>query len=201
MYTGSFTPTALATYCPTQLAVEVVYTDGETTTTGTVTTALAVTSTSYEPATWTHYYYDTTTTITSPALSYTYTNAVSTTTYETSCTSTSYTAAATGTTTTQAAKCAPTNLITSISGVQNANHLEWITSLPANDPANKDASSCCQACVEDDECVAMSYIGGTGGGYGCELLRGSECGNSSIQVNLGVSNWAVQAGCGSVLLI
>jgi hypothetical protein len=194
VYTGSFTPTSLPTYCHTALIVEETYLAGTSTQTNTYTTTPRVTTTIFTPDTSIKYVHDGTTTVTVTGSDYTYTDAISTTTVGTTCTSTSYTATA-STTTTQAAKCAPTNLITGLLSVGNAQGLDGIR-YSGSEVANKDASSCCQACVES-ECVAMDFTPG----YGCTLSRG-ECGKS-IQVTYGFTygeGFSAQAGCGSVEL-
>lgn len=192
-------PTVLTTLCPTRTAYETVYLDGEITSTGTRTDTPVVTGTSYSSRTSTDYYYDTTTTVTSLDYSFVYETATSTETYATECTSTSYTATATGVSPTQSAKCAPTNLVSGLVQVGPGSDLNVESFWRTENPANRDASSCCQACVEDENCVAMDYLEGEG--YGCELYHntGSEC-EGSIQVKYGVGNFVAQAGCGAVLL-
>jgi hypothetical protein len=197
VYTGSYTSTPLASYCSTELVYTTLYPKGKVTSTVTRTDTPVVTSTSYIPATSTHYYYDATTTVTVPHLYYTYTDATSTTTVGTECATTSYTATASATTT-QAAKCAPTNLITGLSSSGNQDGLDNVR-YSGNETANKDASSCCQACVDSD-CVAMDFTPG----FGCTLWKnsGDDCGRS-IQVTYGFTygpGFSAQAGCGSVFL-
>jgi hypothetical protein len=196
VYTGSYTPTALTTYCPTSTAYEDVYASGEpvtSTVTETSIPVVTVISTAYEV--YTDYYYDTTTTVTSHYSAFDYTTETSTQTYASDCTSTSYTTTA-STTTTQSAKCAPTNFVMNLSSVGNQDGLDAENLWQKQDPANKDASTCCQVCVEDEDCVAMSFYSG------CSLYRGSECGKS-IQVTYdfpGANGFMAQAGCGAVVL-
>jgi hypothetical protein len=191
VYTGSFTPSPLGVYCST--TVENVFNYASTVTqTETVTSTPTVTIT--VPTLSTHYYYHSTVTTTLPASDYMYVDAISTQTFESVCTSTSYTATA-STTTTQSAKCAPTNFYTGLLSVGNGDALDAKNLWQGESPANKDASTCCQACVDDDECVAMDFYSHTG----CSLYLGS-CG-SSIQVTdnyPGAEGFSAQAGCGFV---
>ena len=175
-----------------------VYASGEpvtSTVTQTDMPVVTVTSTDYE--TYTDYYYDTTTTVTEHYSDFAYTTETSTQTYASDCTSTSYTATA-STTTTQSAKCAPTNFVMNLSSVGNQDGLDADNLWQKQSPANKDASTCCQVCVEDETCVAMDFYHATG----CSLYRGSDCGKS-IQVTYdfpGANGFMAQAGCGAVVL-
>lgn len=197
VYTGSFTPTPLATYCPTSMSYVDVYSGDEVTETYTYTSMPLVTITTTVSTLRTEYYYGATTTETLPVSAFEYASATSTRTIESDCTSTSYTATA-STTTTQSAKCAPTNFVMNLSSVGNQDGLDAKNLWQGEHPANKDASTCCQACVEDDECVAMDFYSHTG----CSLYLGSECGKS-IQVTYdfpGAEGFSAQAGCGSIAL-
>jgi hypothetical protein len=198
VYTGSYTPTPITTYCPTSTVYEDVYASGEAvTSTVTQTDMPVVTVYSTDYSTSTDYYYDTTTTVTVHYSDFDYVTETSTMTYASDCTSTSYTATA-STTTTQSAKCAPTNFVMNLSSVGNQDGLDADNLWQKQSPANKDASTCCQACVEDETCVAMDFYHGTG----CSLYRGSDCGKS-IQVTYdfpGANGFMAQAGCGAVVL-
>jgi hypothetical protein len=194
VYTGSFTPTPLAAYCSTTLAYEFNY---ASTVTKTETETSIPVVTVIVPTLSTEYYYHSTVTTTLPVSAYETASATSTRTIESDCTATSYTATA-STTTTQSAKCAPTNFVTGLGSVGNQDALDAKNLWQGESPANKDASSCCQACVEDEECVAMDFYHATG----CSLYLGSECGKS-IQVTYsypGDEGFSAQAGCGSVAL-
>ena len=195
MYTGSYTPTPLPTYCPTSVHYEYIYSGDDVTETYTHTSQPLVTITTTVSTLYTEYYHESTTTIDVPVSEFEWATATTTRTIASDCTETSYTAIA-STTTTQSAKCAPTNFITGIGGVSNGLGLDAVNLWQKQDPANKDASTCCQVCVEDDECVAMDFYSG------CTLYRGSECGNS-IAVTFGYpgnSGFLAQAGCGAVVL-
>lgn len=197
VYTGSFTPTQLPTYCPTSLTYENVYSGDEVTETYTITSVPVATVTATISTLSTDYYFHSTVTTTLPVSAYEYTTATSTQTIESVCTSTSYTATASATTT-QSAKCAPTDLVTNLGSIGNQDGLDVKSLWQGESPANKDASTCCQACVEDSECVAMEFYAHTG----CSLYLGSECGKS-IQVTYdfpGAEGFSAQAGCGSVVL-
>lgn len=197
VYTGSFTPTPLTTYCPTKLAYVDIYSGDKITTTYTFTETPVVTVTATVSTLSTDYYFHSTVTTTLPISEYEYTTSTTTWLIEQDCTSTSYTATA-STTTTQSAKCAPTNFVTGLGSVGNGDGLDAKNLWQGESFANKDASTCCQACVEDEECVAMDFYYATG----CTLYLGSECGKS-IQVTYnypGVEGFSAQAGCGSVVL-
>jgi hypothetical protein len=195
VYTGSYTPTPLPTHCPTSVDYEYNYNGDEVTSTYTLTSVPLVTLTTTISTLYTEYYHESTTTIDVPVSAFEYATATTTRTIESDCTATSYTATA-STTTTQSAKCAPTNFITNVGSVANVDGLESVNLWQKQDPANKDASTCCQVCVEDEECVAMDYYSG------CTLYRGSECGKA-IGVTYsfpGDNAFSVQAGCGAVVL-
>jgi hypothetical protein len=195
VYTGSYTPTPLPTYCPTSVHYEYIYSGDDVTETYTHTSQPLVTITTTVSTLYTEYYHESTTTIDVPVSEFEWATATTTRTIASDCTETSYTATA-STTTTQSAKCAPTNFVTGIGGVSNGLGLDAVNLWQKQDPANKDASTCCQVCVEDDECVAMDFYSG------CTLYRGSECGNS-IAVTFGYpgnSGFLAQAGCGAVVL-
>jgi hypothetical protein len=197
VYTGSFTPTQLPTYCPTSVSYVEIYAGDEVTETYTFTSLPLVKSTTTISTASTAYYYGPTVTETLPVSVYEYETASSTQTYASVCTSTSYTATA-STTTTQSAKCAPTNFVMNLSSVSNGDGLDAKNLWQGESPANKDASTCCQACVEDPECAAMDSYPHTG----CTLYLGSECGKS-IQVAYdfpGAEGFSAQAGCGSIVL-
>jgi hypothetical protein len=197
VYTGSFTPTPLATYCPTSLAYVDIYSGDEVTSTYTFTEAPVVTITATISTLSTDYYFHSTVTETQAVSEYEYTTATSTQTIESDCTSTSYTATASSTAT-QSAKCAPTNFVTGLGSIGNQDGLDVKNLWQGESFANKDASTCCQACVEDEECVAMDFYSGTG----CSLYLGSECGKS-VQVTYtypGAEGFSAQAGCGSISL-
>ena len=196
MYTGSYTPTSLPTYCPTSVHYEDVYSGDEVTETYTYTSQPYVTLTTTISTLYTDYFHESTSTVTAHYSSFVYATATSTQTYASDCTSTSYTATA-STTTTQSAKCAPTNFITNIGQVSNVDGLDAVNLWQTEDPANKDASTCCQVCVEDEECVAMDWYNG------CSLYRGSDCGKRigvTYSFPGGNDNSVAQAGCGAVVL-
>jgi len=195
VYTGSYTPTPLVAYCSTTLAYEFNYAS-TVTATETITSTPVVTVTVTVPTLSTEYLESTVTT-TVPASYYTTADAIATEKIERVCTSTSYTATA-ATTATQSAKCAPTNFVTGLGSIGNEDALDAKNLWQGESPANKDASTCCQACVEDDECVAMDFFDGTG----CSLYLGSDCGKT-IQVTYdypGAPGVSAQAGCGSIAL-
>jgi hypothetical protein len=197
VYTGSFTPTPLTTYCPTSVSYVDVYAGDEVTETYTFTVLPRETITTTISTLRTEYYWGATITETLPVSKFEFATATSTETIESACTATSYTATASATAT-QSAKCAPANFVTGLSSVANIDGLDARNLWQREDPANKDASTCCQACVEDPECVAMDYYSHTG----CSLYLGSECGKS-IQVTYtypGGEGFSAQAGCGSVVL-
>ena len=195
MYTGSYTPTPLATYCSTPMAYEYNY---ASTVTKTETETSVPTVTVIVPTLSTKYYYHSTVTTTIPVSDFEAVSATSTQTFERDCTATSYTATA-ASTTTQSAKCAPTNFATGLGSIANLDALDAKNLWQGESYANKDASTCCQACVEEEDCVAMDFYYATG----CSLYLGSECGDKSIQVTYsypGDEGFSAQAGCGSVLL-
>ncbi|THV63587.1 hypothetical protein D6D28_10549 [Aureobasidium pullulans] len=201
-YTGTFTPSPLPTYCPTTATYTTIYPEGEVTSTNLRTDYDVVTSTSYYLTTSTHVYWDSTTTVTSSIQGLTYLSGgpTITTTYPIDCASTSYTSTA-STTVAQAAKCAPTNLYSGLGSIGNPDGLDTRSYWRTDDPVNKDASSCCQACVDDANCVAMDYY--VGEGYGCDLFltQDGQCGKG-IAVTYGYAGQGtfVQAGCGYVAL-
>lgn len=86
-----------------------------------------------------------------------YSSIVETNTLSTSCTSTVYTATASATAT-QTAKCAPKNLV---SNVEFINYREGTSYSNSEDffegEASKDASACCQACQDNDNCIASQF--------------------------------------------
>jgi hypothetical protein len=195
VYTGSYTPTPLPTYCPTSVHYEHVYSGDEVTSTSTYTSTPLITITTTISTLYTEYYHESTTTIDYPVSVFELATGTTTRTIESECTATSYTATA-STTTTQSAKCAPTNFVTGISGVSNVGGLDSVDLWQKQDPANKDASTCCQVCVEDEECVAMDYYSG------CTLYRGEVCGEA-IAVTYsfpGDKGFLAQAGCGAVVV-
>lgn len=195
VYTGSYTPTPLPTYCPTSVDYEYQYSGDEVTSTETYTSQPLITLYTTISTLYTEYYHESTTTVTIPASHFEFATGTTTRTIESDCTATSYTATA-STTTTQSAKCAPTNFVTGIGGVSNVGGLDSVDLWQKQDPANKDASTCCQVCVEDEECVAMDYYSG------CTLYRDSECGKSiAITYSFpGDNGFLAQAGCGSVVV-
>ena len=195
MYTGTYTPTPLPTYCPTSVHYEDVYSGDEVNSTSTYTTTPLVTITTTISTLYTEYYYQYTTT-TIPISAFEFASATTTRTIERDCTETSYTATA-ATTTTQSAKCAPTNFATNIVGISNVGSTDAVNLWQKQDPANKDASTCCQVCVEDEECVAMSFYSG------CSLYRSPVCGADAIAVTFGYpggEGQLAQAGCGKVAI-
>jgi hypothetical protein len=156
VYTGAYS-SILAPYCSTSTQYEQLYLSGTTTETGTTTVVPPVSwATEYVPAG--------TLTVTSyesiPTSYYTsteYESITGTKTLSTSCTSSVYTATASAAAT-QIAKCAPKNLI---SNVEFVNYRENYDKLSHKDIREgeplKDASSCCQACQDDEQCVAMMF--------------------------------------------
>ena len=146
------------------------------------------------PTLSTKYYYHSTVTTTIPASVFETADATSTQTVESVCTATSYTATA-ASTTTQSAKCAPTNFATGLGSIANLDALDAKNLWQGESYANKDASTCCQACVEEEDCVAMDFYYATG----CSLYLGSECGDKSIQVRNDLVSGAIGGTVGTVL--
>jgi hypothetical protein len=110
------------------------------------------------------------------------------------CTSTVYTATAASPTITQAAKCAPSNLITDVSYIQNYNDDQSFS----DGQQTPDASSCCQICAENELCAVMNWDNGF-----CQLRlasAGAQCGVAERVVfgYYGFSPSFAQAGCGRV---
>ena len=161
-YTGDYTSSSLrpSIFCAPSRYIIDVYPDGTTTSTTTVTSsAPQVTS------------YTTTTTI---ATSYQVTTGSTASTIsvdDCSVTVTSTTAIASSTVT-QALKCAPTNLI-GTDGIAGQHYRGAINDgiasygsgsatigdISSGEGANRDASACCQACQDDENCAASLFAG------------------------------------------
>ena len=87
-----------------------------------------------------------------------YESITGTKTLATSCTSTVFTATASAAVT-QTAKCAPKNLISNVEFINYRENYDRLThkDIREGEPL-KDASSCCQACQDDEQCVAMQFV-------------------------------------------
>lgn len=138
----------------------------------------------YEPAATAN------TTSTVSTNTYTIITADITSTYTDSCTDTvtSTTGTASSTTITQNAKCAPTNLI-GTDGIAGQRYrgapLDGIANYgsgagySSNKSADKDASSCCQVCQEEENCAASIWVATPQGGQGdhepfCQLFNNNQ---------------------------
>lgn len=188
------------TRCPVETAYSVVFADGTTTETGvsTVLGKVIYTTVTVPKGTSTVVAYDTTSTQT--AYPTVYNSGIDTQTFSTSCTSTSYTATASAVAT-QAAKCAPKNLETNVEYINFAEFRDVSHSDTIQEgEAFKDASACCQACLDKDDCVAMIYQGD----YACELYYENEgkCPRAFVvtknEPGRFVNPITVAAGCGSI---
>jgi len=172
VYTGSYS-SAVETHCPTATVNSIHYLQGEITETHTSTDFPDPTYvTKFIPAgtttvlTWAS---ERTKTVTSWA---TNSDVVSATRNGT-CTTTVWTATA-ASATTQSAKCAPTNLITDVESFEQGDGYTQSAVRGYGLTAWKDASSCCQQCVENgDQCAAMSFTTSSQGGQ-CVLFEPSQ---------------------------
>lgn len=129
-----------------------------------------------------------------------YENTIATATASDTCTSTIYTATASAAAT-QAAKCAPKNLIHNVEFINYRDSWEKMSQEYIRDgEAVKDASSCCQACQDDEECVAMQY----NEGWQCALFRNKEDGECPLAFTVGKGRpgWGrymvAAPGCGRI---
>ena len=106
------------------------------------------------------------------------------------------TTATASTKTTQSVACAPSNLI-SQGGITDESADPYIVQDPQI-AAARDASACCQLCIEDKNCAAMIYVDITNDPYGiCRIYNAtSSCGFAAA---MGSGNQEqAQAGCGSL---
>jgi hypothetical protein len=127
-----------------------------------------------------------------------------------SCSHTIYTKVAANPTT-QSAKCEPTNLINDVMSFEQGDGYTQSAVRGYGKVAYKDASSCCQQCVEDgDQCAAMSFTTNAWGGQ-CVLFQPSQMTDKKaaapaeialvVQVakpDTGFSYGVVAPGCGRV---
>lgn len=198
VYTGSYS-SSLAPFCSTSTFEIVEYEGGVVTETGVRTVG--------QPVSWTEEYVPVgtltrtsyTSTATEIATPTEWSSGTGTKTLSTSCTSTIYTATASAAAT-QAAKCAPKNLEANVEFIDYKDSYELMhyDSIREGE-AIKDASSCCQACQDEDDCVAMVY----NDGWACEIWRGNDgqCPRAFV-VQKGKPGWGnymtVAAGCGTI---
>lgn len=148
VYTGSFTPSSLRQSCLPNTRTTYVYDKTKTVTT-TATDGVRITTSTPAVKTKTKYPNTVTSTMYEYGLPQSATS-TSTVTAKGWCTKTVTTGTAKATAT-YAAKCKPSNLIDGSAPVNFADNQ------PANNPgdhANKDASACCQSCVDKEDCAA-----------------------------------------------
>lgn len=198
VYEGTYTSSSLSAFCSPETTYTWLYPAGTETVTNTVT--YGPVTTKYTPAVSTSTKYRKTSTEVVPEYGLpTTASSTVTITQNGRCTSTHTTATASATAT-YAAKCKPENLISGSSPLRISEpEEEWGASLPAN----KDASACCQACVDDEECAASWYRKYMGDNI-CGLYKNTEqkCGLAyalspadAFQEDSGRHG---QVGCGSV---
>jgi hypothetical protein len=152
VYEGSYTAAPLSQTCLPNTRTTYIYAG---TATETTTATDGVRTTIFTPAVKTKTVYPTTT-VTSTEYDYSLprtATSTSTVTSEGWCTKTVTTATAAATAT-YAAKCAPSNLI---SGSSPHNFADNEPNYDPSAAANKDASACCQACVDDENCAASWF--------------------------------------------
>lgn len=100
-----------------------------------------------------------------------------------------------------AAKCKPENLL--VGSDPEALSGEPDEEYEKDHPSNKDASACCQACVDDEECAASWFREYRGDNY-CNLYKNTEqkCGLAYALVSADTTSdnkgARGQVGCGSV---
>ncbi|KAM0716654.1 hypothetical protein Q7P37_008099 [Cladosporium fusiforme] len=199
VYTGSYS-SDLAPYCSTSTQWDETYLGGTVTETGTKTVN--------QPISWTDEYIPAgTRTITSyestPTEYHTRTeweSVTGTQTISTSCTSSVYTATASAAVT-QTAKCAPKNLITNVEFRDYRDNYDRMAQKDIRDgEPMKDASSCCQACQDDEQCIAMDY----NEGWSCTLFLNIEENDCPLAFTIqrGEPGWGryfvVAEGCGQI---
>jgi hypothetical protein len=194
-YTGSFTPSSIRATCIPAESTEIVYGGGTTTYTPTETVFDVYYNTVYTPGVSTMWLSGLvpTPTTTLKVDSIVLVPGTTTSADEIDCYPTETTATA-STKTTQSIACAPSNLI-SQGGITDEPTVPYIVQDPQF-AAARDASACCQLCVEDENCAAMIYVDITNDPYGiCRIYNAtSSCGFAAA---MGSGNQLqAQAGCG-----
>ncbi|KAM0720712.1 hypothetical protein Q7P37_004849 [Cladosporium fusiforme] len=156
IYTGTYSSSSLR--CTPSISYIDIYTK-TLTQTYTYSATPEETSTVYTPAisTTTLSSNKTTTTITTSIDHTSYTYGTTTSPREILCTTT-LTSPTASLTKTQSAKCHPTNIYRNYRQREETSSPVFIfLNAPYKSPANDDPSSCCQLCVEDENCLAMKY--------------------------------------------
>lgn len=208
MYTGAYSSSALR--CTPSISYVDIYSSTRTTT-YTYGIYPSETSTVYTPAvtTTTLGSNQSTTTITTSIIHTVYTYGTTTIPREYDCTTT-VTSPTASLTKTQSAKCHPTNIYHNYHVTEESSSPMYIyLNDPSRSPANDDPSSCCQLCVEDENCLAMKYaLDDTGRDGTCAIFNSTDvaCGERAftayrLEDDDGVEDWQTppfMPGCGFV---
>jgi len=195
-YTGSFSASSLRTTCLPSTRTKDIYASGTTTITPTETVYDVVYNTIYTPAVSTTLlsglvarptttvqvdsivYVPGTTTIADPIDCYP-----------------KKTTATASTKTTQSVACAPSNLING-GGITDQAEGTYVIN-DAKFAAARDASACCQLCLDDDDCAAMTYVDISNDPYGVCTIYNSTAPACGFTAAMGSGDIVQgQAGCG-----
>jgi hypothetical protein len=195
-YTGSFSASSLRTTCIPSTRTKNVYASGTTTITPTETVYDVMYNTFYTPevsTTWlSGLVARPTTTVKVDKIVFvpgTTTSADPIDCYPKETTATA------STKTTQSIACAPSNLINS-GGITDQADGTYVVN-DAKFAAARDASACCQLCLEDDDCAAMTYVDIVNDPYGVCTIYNSTAPACGFAAAMGSGNIVQgQAGCG-----
>jgi hypothetical protein len=195
-YTGSFSASSLRTTCIPSTRTKNVYASGTTTITPTETVYDVMYNTFYTPevsTTWlSGLVARPTTTVKVDKIVYvpgTTTSADLIDCYPKKTTATA------STKTTQSIACAPSNLING-GGITDQADGTFVVN-DAKFAAARDASACCQLCLEDDDCAAMTYVDIVNDPYGVCTIYNSTAPACGFAAAMGSGNIVQgQAGCG-----
>ena len=194
-YTGSFESSAIRTICIPAESTQLIYAEGTTTFTPTETVYDVTYNTVYTPEVSTSWLSGLvpTPTVTVEVDSIVHTPGVTTSADQIDCYPQKTTATA-STKTTQSIACAPSNLLSQ----------GYITDEPT-DPyivqdsdiaAARDASACCQLCLDDKNCAAMIYVDIVNDPYGvCRIYNATSSCGFAAAMDRG-NTLQAQAGCG-----
>lgn len=196
VYTGSFSASSLRTTCIPSTRTKDIYASGTTTVTPTETVYDVVYNTVYTPAVSTLLLSGLvarpTTTIQVDSIVFvpgTTTSADPIDCYPKKTTATA------SIKTTQSIACAPSNLINGGGITDQADDTYVIND--AKLAAARDASACCQLCLDDDDCAAMTYVDIVNDPYGVCTIYNSTTPACGFAAAMGSGNIVQgQAGCG-----
>jgi hypothetical protein len=195
-YTGSFSSSSIRTTCIPSTRTKNIYASGTTTITPTETVYDVIYNTFYTPEVFTTWLRGLvarpTTTVQVDKI--VYVTGTKTLADPIDCYPKKTTATA-STKTTQSIACAPSNLISGGSIIDQADGTYVVED--AKFAAARDASACCQLCLEDDDCAAMTYVDIVNDPYGVCTIYNSTAPACGFAAAMGSGNIVQgQAGCG-----